>query len=296
MRKQIENGTAWEELGISNDFLFSKVMQDSELCKGLLERILPDLEIDHIEYPQLQKEIKQDADAKSIRLDVYVRDGKGTVYDIEMQVVDTKELPKRSRYYQSMVDLQMLDKGQHYKYLKPAYIIFICQTDIFGRGRHIYTFENICREDQHISLEDGMTKIFLNSKGTQEDVSKELKVFLDYVAGKESDDLFVKKLMKAVEQAKRNREWRHEYMTLLMRDQENFEKGIEQGIERGIEKGIERGIEQGMVVMIENALLTTGSVEQTARLLKVDQKKVRDVASHKGIFIVDGSVHKEKNS
>ncbi|MCI8483208.1 MAG: Rpn family recombination-promoting nuclease/putative transposase [Lachnospiraceae bacterium] len=287
LRKQIENKIAWEELGISNDFLFSKVMQDSELCKGLLERILPDLEIDHIEYPQLQKEIKQDADAKSVRLDVYVRDGKGTVYDIEMQVVDTKELPKRSRYYQSMVDLQMLDKGQHYKYLKPAYIIFICQTDIFGRGRHIYTFENICKEDKHISLEDGMTKIFLNSKGDQEDVRKELKVFLDYVAGKESEDLFVRKLMKAVEQAKRNREWRHEYMTLLMRDQENFEKGIEQGIEQGIEKGIEQGIEQGMIVMIENALLTTGSVEQTARILKIDREKVREVASHKGILIAD---------
>ena len=33
-------------------------------------------------------------DAKSVRLDVYVRDGKGTIYDIEMQVVDTKELSK----------------------------------------------------------------------------------------------------------------------------------------------------------------------------------------------------------
>ena len=34
-----------------------------------------------------------------------------------------------------------------------------------------------------------------------------------------------------------SREWRHEYMTLLMRDQENMEKGIEQGIKQGMEKG-----------------------------------------------------------
>ena len=46
----------WENLGISNDFLF-----------GLLQRILLDLKIDRIEYPELQKEIKPDADAKSIR-------------------------------------------------------------------------------------------------------------------------------------------------------------------------------------------------------------------------------------
>ena len=54
-------------------------MQDSELCKELLQRILPDLEIDHIEYPELQKAIKPDVDAKSIRLDVYIRDDKGTI-------------------------------------------------------------------------------------------------------------------------------------------------------------------------------------------------------------------------
>lgn len=50
--EQMENRqTNWEKLSISNDFLFGKVMQNPELCKELLQRILPDLEIDHIEYP-----------------------------------------------------------------------------------------------------------------------------------------------------------------------------------------------------------------------------------------------------
>ena len=92
-------------------------------AKSCCQRILPDLEIDHIEYPELQKTIKADVDAKSVRLDVYVRDDKNTVYDIEMQVVNTGELPKRTRFYQSMLDLQLLDKGQTYKRLKPSYII-----------------------------------------------------------------------------------------------------------------------------------------------------------------------------
>lgn len=56
--------TKWEELGISNDFLFGKAMQNPELCRKLLQRILPGLEIDRIEYPQLQKEIRPHADAK----------------------------------------------------------------------------------------------------------------------------------------------------------------------------------------------------------------------------------------
>lgn len=225
--------TNWEELGISNDFIFGKVMQDPYLCKELLQRILSDLTIDHVEYPELQKDIRVDIDAKSVRLDVYVKDEKGTAYDIEIQVADTRELPKRTRYYQGMIDLQMIDRGESYKKLKPSYIIFICLVDVFGKGNHIYTFENLCKEDKSISLGDGTVKIFLNAAGNRDDVSAELKAFLDYVAGKESEDPFVRRLEAAVFEAKKNREWRNEYMTLLMRDQENVEKGIEQGIEQG---------------------------------------------------------------
>jgi len=221
------NNIEWENLRISNDFMFGKIMQNPKLCKELLQRILPELEIDHVEYPEAQKGIRPDADAKSVRLDVYVLDGKGTVYDIEMQVVNTKELPKRARYYQSMIDLQMIDKGESYKKLKPGYIIFICPFDIFRKGRHIYTFENICKEDKDILLEDGTTKIFLNTAGDKDDVSDGLKAFLDYVAGKKPKDSFVEELEEAVKEARKNREWRHEYMTLLMRDQENMEKGME---------------------------------------------------------------------
>ena len=234
METKIIDDTAWERLRISNDFIFGKVMQDPGLCEKLLQRILPDLEIDHIEYPEAQKSIRPDVDAKSVRLDLYVRDGKGTVYDIEMQVAEAKELPKRMRYYQALIDLQMIDRGEPYKRLKPSYVIFVCPFDMFGKGRHIYTFEDICKEDTDIQLGDGTSKIFLNAKGIQDDVSEGLKAFLDYVAGKKPADPFVEELDEAVREAKKNREWRHEYMTLLMRDQENIEKGMEIGMEIGI--------------------------------------------------------------
>ena len=83
---------------------------------------------------------------------------------------------------------------------------------------------------------DETTKIFLNTDSDMDDVSKELKAFLDYAAGKTTNDTFVQELDKAVKEAKQNREWRHEYMTLLMRDQINVEKGIEKGVEKGEEK------------------------------------------------------------
>ena len=64
----------WDEIGISNDFLFGKLMQNPRLCLGVLKRVLPELDIERIEYPELQKAIREDADARSVRLDVYVRD------------------------------------------------------------------------------------------------------------------------------------------------------------------------------------------------------------------------------
>lgn len=201
--------TAWEDLQITNDFLFGKVMQDPELCKGLLQRILPELAIDHIEYPELQKSLQPDHDAKSIRLDVYVQDDKDTVYNIEMQVKTTNDIPKRSRYYQSIIDLQWLDRGEtNYKNLNKTYIIFICLSDLYQKGRHIYTFENICREDHSIIMGDEAVKIILNAKGTLDDVSGELKAFLDYAAGKKAEDIFVEKLDQALKKAKKNRKWR----------------------------------------------------------------------------------------
>ena len=91
--------------------------------------------------------------------------------------------------------------------------------------RHKYTFKPICEEDTSIYLDDGTAKIFLNALGEMDDVSSDLKAFLDYVSGKKTDNDFVEQLDKEVKEARRNREWRHEYMTLLMRDQENLEKG-----------------------------------------------------------------------
>lgn len=81
------------------------------------------------------------------------------------------------------------------------------------------TVQRIVTEDTDISLDD---------------VSRELKTFLDYVAGKHPEDSFVEKLEDTVKDARKNREWRREYMTLLMRDQENIERDREQGLKTGI--------------------------------------------------------------
>lgn len=228
--------TNWESLDISNDFLFGKVMQNPDLCKELLQRILPDLNIERIEYPELQRSIKEGAESRGIRLDVYIKDDKNIVYNVEMQASDSKELPKRSRYYQGMVDLQLLEAGdKSYMKLNKTYIIFICTFDLYGKGRHIYTFENICKEDNSLPMGDEATKIFLNSNSDMDDVGKELRAFLDYVKGiKVTDDDFIDRLEEAVKRAKANKKWRRDYMTMEMLERVKYEEGREEGLDEGI--------------------------------------------------------------
>lgn len=107
----------------------------------------------------------EDKDVRSVRLDVYVTDNQEIVYNIKMQLSNVDNLAKRTRYYQSMIDLQLINKGETFHQLNRSYIIFICPFDLFRRKRHIYTFENTCKEDSSILLEDRETKIFLNAKG-----------------------------------------------------------------------------------------------------------------------------------
>lgn len=189
-----------------------------------MELIL-DVKIRKIEYPEKQKTLIERYGSKSIRLDVYVADEAGTVYDVEIQTTEIRYLPKRTRYYQSVIDLNILEKGEEYIKLRPAYVIFICTYDPFGQGRYVYTFENLCREDPRLALGDGATKIILNTKGSVGQISDDLKTLLRYMDGFAPGDDYTRELDRAVKDVRANEKWRREFMVLIERDRANQRLG-----------------------------------------------------------------------
>lgn len=233
----------WEELQIKNDFLFAKVMRDKKICMTLLETLLQ-TKVKDIVYLEEQKVLDIEKDAKSVRLDVYIEDG-DRVFDLEMQTTDNKNLPERSRYYQGMIDLNTIEKGESYKKLKESYVMFICTFDPFCRGKAQYTFENLCLEDTNLKLNDGTKKIFFNTSNYSNAQNEDIREFLKYVNGEESNHLFVKQLEYKVTQVKACEEWRLEYMTLRMREEEIWEEAREEGLRAGREEGREKGREEG---------------------------------------------------
>ena len=95
-----------------------------------------------------------------------------------------------------------------------------------GKGMHKYTFENRCKEMPELVLGDESTKIFLCAGGNADDVSDDMKDFLNWLTTEQiGDSELVKKLQNAVENAQNQEEWRLEYMTLFMRDNEMREEG-----------------------------------------------------------------------
>jgi len=213
-----------EDLTIADDFMFGAVMSDPKLCKPLLEYIL-NIKIKSIEYPELQKVIDKRYDSKGIRLDVYIEDDKNTVYNIEIQTTSSKNLPKRMRYYQGLIDLHTIDKGEDYLKLKKSFVIFICTYDPFGEGRYIYTFRNRCDENTDMTLNDDTAKIVVNSTGTQGEINDELKAALDYIAGRAPTMPYSKDLDKAVGKVKNDEKWRERFMKLSLRDREHERLG-----------------------------------------------------------------------
>ena len=119
-----------ENLTIKDNFLFGAVMMNEDNCKGLLERAL-DIKIDYVRVSR-EKSIVYHPEYKGVRLDVYAKDEAQTCYNIEMQVLKQPDLGRRSRYYQSQMDMELLAKGCEYIELPDSYVIFLCDFDPFG--------------------------------------------------------------------------------------------------------------------------------------------------------------------
>ena len=213
--------------------------------------------------PKYQNTVTQDMEEKIISM--YAKG----------MTTTARNLPKRMRYYQGMIDLNILEKGDDYNHLKKSYVIFICTFDPFGLGRHIYTFENRCSEDTALTLNDGTVKIILNTKGTLDDVSPEMKRLLDYVDGKGVSDTFTRDLEEAVQSARQNEKWRLDYMTLQQEYRERFQEGKVEGIKEGKIEGLREGKIVGKIETLYEELHMT--VVEIAEKLAISEEEVQKI-------------------
>ena len=268
------------QLNLSDFALFLSVMKNKRAYECTLSIILgePELELEEVKVEQviLNKDGK-----RAIRLDAWAKDKGKRIFDMEMQN-DSKgdNIPKRSRYYQALMDTPLLKSGKDTKYrqLPSSIIIFITQDDIWECDLARYTFKEQCEEVQGLYLEDGTTKIFLNM--SSKNGSQELISLLRYMKDTrlENPEILIKderiiELDEIVREVKESEEWEEVRMNIM---EIAMEKGMQYGMEQGIEQGIEqekmdvaiRMLEGGDLPLEKVAMYSGLTLEQVLELKK----------------------------
>ena len=270
-----------KDLNLLDKFLFDEAMEDEENknMKTLLDIILG--QDTHLKQPpQTEKECRSSFEKRQIRLDVYTVDEDDVVYDTEPQKTNPKNLPKRSRLYQGMIDSRLLPPGCiDFNLLNPVVIIMIMPFDLFGYELYRYTFKMQCEEVPEMELGDDATRIFLNSHGKHPElVSRELIELLEYMEKstdavvEECESERIHQMHERVNRLKSSKEMEIKFMQKWeekeMERQEAYAEGREEGERVGearINKLIVYLLEQGRNKDLAKAVSDS---EYQAKLLK----------------------------
>ena len=279
----------YEELNITNRFMFNKVMSDAKLCSRVLQS-LTGKDVSEVKSLVAEKYLQITEDGRGVRYDVFVEDSEDVLYDAEMQNYDNAgELPLRTRYYQSMIDLSMMDAGYRFSQLKESYVIFICTFDPFGRGERCYDFSNRSGKKGEFPLGDKRTILIYNVMSKSDELNEDANEFLDYVMDGTVGGTLSDSLDKAVKDARHNKEWRTEYMMHMANYWDNIDEGKEIGKEIGIEIGIERGSAISLINLVEKYMNRhNSSLENTLQILDVsmeDYLKAKEIVEREELFV-----------
>ena len=267
--------------------LFGEVGNES-ITKGFLETIL-ERKIDSIDLsrnPILRREFK---DEKLGVLDIIAKLDENEICNIELQIVDKKNIIERILYYWSRLYSRQIKSGEDYKILQKAIVILI--TD--------FKIEDLEELDYHSRwkiMEDKQGKKIILTQKLEIDIielpkiigkEKEQDNLLDWLyflenpkservteKMKENENLkeAVKKLDNLSEDEKMQRiaDLRQK---AIMDEKAIYEKGLEVGIEKGMKEGIQRGIEKGIM---EGSQKEKIEIAKKMLELKIDKETIAE--------------------
>ena len=216
-KRKLPDKKPFEQLTITDNYMFQAVMQDKKRVTPLLEMILGK-NIREIKIVETEKTLEAGYSSRGIRMDVYIEDDENTVYDVEMQASRKRHLGLRFRYYQGIIDVDIVSKGEDFNKLRKSYIIFITSYDPYGKGWYFYPFDVSCEWDRSIKMNNASFWYVLNTAGTKDakghEAGDEIKEMLSCMNGNKPKSDYARMLDDAVKEIKQNEERRREYMSI----------------------------------------------------------------------------------
>lgn len=237
---QAKESKTLQELNLTDDFLFDVTTEELENCKAIIE-LTTGLRLKSLKWKSGQKVIHNLPGKRGVRLDFIAESEDGRIFDVEMQNRNEGNIPKRTRFYQALIDAPILKSGERgFDKMNPLYIIIICNYDPYGKKKYCYTFDNQCKEVLGLRLGDEVTKLLLSTKGeNEEEVSKELVDFLHYVTESNENGLLdecderLKRLHESIREIKASADMEVEYMKMEERERIIRDEGKQIGIING---------------------------------------------------------------
>ena len=237
---QAKESKTLQELNLTDDFLFDVATEELENCKAIIE-LTTGLRLKSLKWKSGQKVIHNLPGKRGVRLDFIAESEDGRIFDVEMQNRNEGNIPKRTRFYQALIDAPILKSGERgFDKMNPLYIIIICNYDPYGKKKYCYTFDNQCKEVPGLRLGDEVTKLLLSTKGeNEEEVSKELVDFLHYVTESNENGLpdecdeRLERLHESIREIKASADMEVEYMKMEERERIIRDEGKQIGLING---------------------------------------------------------------
>ena len=182
-QKQQEDLARLHQLRLIDDDFFSKCFDNDTACVQLVLQIVldkPDLNVVDVRTQVFVENLLN----RSVRLDVLATDSEGRKFNIEIQRSDKGAGRKRARYNSSMMDVNLLEKGNDFEALPETYVIFITENDVIGLGEAVYEIER-CFVKSGKRFGDGSHILYVN--GSYRDDSPVGKLMHDFSCTDPSD-------------------------------------------------------------------------------------------------------------
>ena len=144
---------------LDDDFLTKCFEGDTASIELVLQIVLekPDLKVLDVRTQVFVENLLN----RSVRLDILATDSAGAKLNVEVQRSDKGAGRKRARYNSSMMDANLLKKGEDFDKLPETWVIFITENDVMGKGLPLYPIER-CFLGTGERFEDGSHILYVN--------------------------------------------------------------------------------------------------------------------------------------
>lgn len=159
-RKHQEDLERIKNFRLLDDDFFTKCFEGDTECIELVLRIVlnkSDLKVVDVRTQVFVENIKN----RSVRLDVLATDSEGCKFNVEIQRADKGAGKRRARYNSSMMDANLLNKGEDFDSLPETFVVFITENDVIGKGKALYHVGR-CFLDSGEIFDDGSHIIYVN--------------------------------------------------------------------------------------------------------------------------------------